>query len=243
MKKNNAVHLILQGKGGVGKSLVSSFLAQFFYDQNERVVTCFDTDPVNQTFTNYKSLKAIHLPLLENSKINERNFDALLERLLSDEGVFIVDNGSSSFVPLSNYIIENNVIAMLKDAGRDVYVHCVVTGGQALLDTLSGFKALAEQFNSKNVVVWLNEYFGAIELDGKKFTDMKAFTENADKVLGMVKIVKRNQDTFGADIEDMTARKLTFDEAIKSADFSLMAKQRVKIVQKDIFTQLAEVGF
>lgn len=240
--KNNVVHLILQGKGGVGKSLVSSILAQYFIDQNKGNVTCFDTDPVNQSFKNYKALNAEHIPLLENAKINERNFDALLERLLSDDGIFVVDNGASSFIPLSNYIIENNVISMLNDAGREVFVHCIVTGGQALIDTLQGLNILAKQFNSKNVVVWLNEYFGAIEIDGKKFTDMKVFTENADKIFCLVNIPKRNQDTFGADIENMTALQLTFDEAIKSEKFSLMAKQRIKIVQREMFEQLKKVG-
>jgi hypothetical protein len=34
-------------------------------------------------------------------------------------------------------------------------------------------------------------------------------------------------------------RKMTFDEAMRSPDFRLMAKQRLKQIQREIFDQLA----
>ena len=43
-----SIHLSLQGKGGVGKSLTASILAQYFR-QRGHDVQCIDTDPVNQT--------------------------------------------------------------------------------------------------------------------------------------------------------------------------------------------------
>lgn len=241
-KSANSVHFTLQGKGGVGKSLVSALLAQYFAHIGAPV-KCIDTDPVNQTLVNYKALNAKHLELLDGSRIDERKIDNLMQQLLSEDGVFVVDNGASSFVPLSNYLIENNAIEMLKDSGREVFIHCVITGGQALLDTLAGFKALAEQTDTKNIVIWLNEYFGPIERDGKSFTEMKAFVDNQDKVRGIVRLAKRNADTFGKDIEEMASKKLTFAEFIEKPDFTIMAKQRIKTVQKDVFGQLDEVGF
>ena len=39
-------------------------------------------------------------------------------------------------------------------------IHSVITGGQSLNDTLGGFEQLAETTWEKNIVVWLNEYFG-----------------------------------------------------------------------------------
>src|SRR6266545_1216428 len=58
------VHLSLQGKGGVGKSLVASLLAQYFTDRKGMTVRCIDADPVNQTLTQYKELGAERLDLL-----------------------------------------------------------------------------------------------------------------------------------------------------------------------------------
>ena len=231
------IHLSLQGKGGVGNSLVASILAQYFLYHGVEV-HCLDTDPVNQTFSQYSALGAEHLELMHDGKIDSRGFDALMERLLSEDGIFIVDNGASTFIPLWSYIVENNVLELLRAAGRKLCVHTVVTGGQALGDTLKGFKSLADSSAERNILVWLNEYFGLIERDGKIFTEMLAYKESEPKVFGLVRIPKRNQDTFGRDIEDVIARKLTFEEAIRNGTASVMSKQRLKVVQRDLFEQL-----
>jgi len=55
------VHLSLQGKGGVGKSLVASLLAQYFKQRKGMTVRCIDADPVNQTLAQYKELGAQRL--------------------------------------------------------------------------------------------------------------------------------------------------------------------------------------
>ena len=73
--------------------------------------------------------------------------------------------------------------------------------------------------------------------------EMAACRENADKVCGAVIFSKRNQDTFGRDVEEMIAAKLTFNEAICAGKFPIMAKQRLKIVQRDLFEQLDRVTF
>jgi len=117
-------------------------------------------------------------------------------------------------------------------------VHSVITGGQSLIDTLSGFGELAKTTPDRNVVVWVNEYFGAVQDNGKRFVEMRVFRENEEKVAGTVAIAKRSVDTFGRDVEEMLRRKLTFGEAIASPEFSIMARQRLKMVQADLFEQL-----
>ncbi len=223
------IHLTLQGKGGVGKSLVASLLAQYFRHRGAPI-HCLDTDPVNQTFSQYAELGAEHLELMHGGKIDSRGFDALMERLLTGDGIFIVDNGASTFIPLWSYIVENNVLELLRATGRRLCVHTVVTGGQALGDTLKGFKSLADSSAERNIVVWLNEYFGLIERDGKTFTEMLAYKESESKIFGLVRIPKRNQETFGRDIEEVVAHKLTFEDAIRNGRASVMSKQRLKMV-------------
>jgi len=232
-----SIHLSLQGKGGVGKSLVASILAQYF-EHRGRSVQCIDTDPVNNTLSQYKALRSQRLELLREGGIDQRGFDALMERLLTEDETFVVDNGASTFIPLWNYILENNVVRILREAGRRLYVHTVVTGGQALLDTLNGFKSVADSTSERNVIVWLNEYFGRIERDGKRFEEMGAYKAGADKVFGSVHLIKRNQDTFGRDLEEVISRKLTLEEAIREGSFSIMTKQRLKVVQRHWFEQL-----
>jgi hypothetical protein len=236
--------LTLQGKGGVGKSLVAAILAQFF-KHSGRDVSCIDTDPVNRTFAQYAALGADRLQLRdEHNRIDQRSFDVLMERFLTQDGAtFVVDNGASTFLPLWHYLLENNALDYLRGNGRKVFVHTVITGGQALMDTLNGFHELAQTTQERNIVVWVNEYFGRVEADGKKLTEMAAFRDNAEKVCGAVVLAKRNQDTFGRDLEEMIAAKLTFQEAISDGKLPIMAKQRLKLVQRDIFEQLEKMVF
>lgn len=239
-----AIHLTLQGKGGVGKSLVASVLAQYLREKG-REVRCIDTDPVNRTFAQYGALAAERLNLRdEHNRIEQRAFDSLMERFLTEENAtFVVDNGASTFLPLWHYLLENSALDYLRQNGRKVYVHTVITGGQALLDTLNGFHELAQTTEDRKIVVWVNEYFGRVEAEGKKFSEMAAYRENSDKVCGAVIFSKRNQDTFGRDVEEMIAAKLTFQEAISAGKLPIMAKQRLKIVQRDLFEQLDQVPF
>ena len=238
----STIHLTLQGKGGVGKSLVASILAQYFRHHG-REIHCIDSDPVNQTFSQYAELGAEHLALMRDGRIDSGGFDIFFHRLINEEGIFIVDNGASTFVPLWSYIVENNALEMLSDAGRRLYVHTIITGGQALGDTLKGFKSVADSSAERNIVVWLNEYFGVIERDGKTFTDMQAYKESESKVFGLVHIPKRNPDTFGRDVEEVIARKRTFEDAIRNGTATVMSKQRLKMVQRDLFEQLDLLSF
>ena len=238
-----SVHLSLQGKGGVGKSLVASLLAQYFRHRKGMAVRCIDTDPVNQTLSQYKELAAERLELLREGSVDQRAFDGLMESLLTEPGTFIVDNGASTFIPLWNYMLENNAMGLLKENGRHVYVHCVITGGQALADTLSGFARLAQTSEGRNIVLWVNEYFGRVERDGRALHELPVYIEHAGKVFGSVVIPRRNQDTFGRDVEDVLLRKLTLQEAIESPGFPIMVRQRLKVVQRELFDQLDSLAF
>ena len=52
------VHMILQGKNGVGKSFAAVLLAQYYKGRNIETV-CFDTDPVYSVFASYRALGAL----------------------------------------------------------------------------------------------------------------------------------------------------------------------------------------
>ena len=47
--------MILQGKGGVGKSFIAATIAQYKASKGQKPL-CIDTDPVNSTFHGYKAL-------------------------------------------------------------------------------------------------------------------------------------------------------------------------------------------
>jgi len=216
-------------------------LSQYFIAK-ECTVHAVDADPVNQTLAEYQALGVERLKLLKNGNVDQREFDTLMERILTETGTFVVDTGASTFIPLWHYLLENKALDFLQGRGRQVFVHTVITGGQALGDTLSGFDQLAETTVSRNLVVWLNEYFGEVKQHGASFPDMAVYKTHREKIHGVIAIVRRNADTFGRDVEEMISRKLTFDEAVNAADFTIMAKQRLRVIQRDLFEQLDTIG-
>ena len=236
-----AIHIIAQGKGGCGKSFAAVMLAQHLQAKYDNV-KCIDTDPVNTTFTHFKGLKTTPLDLLENGQIDQIRFDGLVEQLITDNDHFVIDNGASCFIPLSTYLAENETLASLEVQGRQVYLHVLVGGGPEMKDCLAGFDLLAKMVEGRNIVVWENDFHGPVMIDGKSFQETKAFQKHQDKVFGIVKLSKRNPQTFGVDMNRMLSKKMTFTEAIDSTDFVFASKSRLHTVRKDIFSQLAAIG-
>ena len=233
------VHFVLQGKGGVGKSVTAAFLAQFLGERGGESLTNIDTDPVNATFHGYKALNVKRLQIMEADEINPRSFDTLIEMIAAAKGDVIVDNGASSFVPLSHFLISNQVPALLGEMGRELVIHTVVTGGQALLDTISGFNQLVSQFPSEALfVVWLNPFWGPIEHEGKGFEQMKAYTTNKGRVSAIIQIPSLKKETYGRDLSDMLQERLTFDQAIAQESLTIMTRQRLKIIKGQVYGQM-----
>ena len=235
------IHLVLQGKGGVGKSMIAAFIAQYKLTKGKRPL-CIDTDPVNASFQAYKSLKVQRLTIMQDEEIDPRSFDQLVELISNAKGNVVIDNGASSFVPLSAYVLTNHVPALLRDMGHQLIVHTVITGGQAQSDTLHGFTQLVKQFPADvSFVVWLNPYWGPIERDGKSFEQMKAYLEHKDRVSAILRLPDLKKETFGRDLSDMLQAHLTFDEAIALPSMTIMTRQRLSIIKKQLFEQFAAV--
>lgn len=240
---HNQVHFTLQGKGGVGKSFISAIMVQYFGHKTEGQVQAFDTDPVNDTLSQYEGFSTERIDILDSgNNINAREFDGLVEKILATDRICVIDNGASTFVPLMAYMVENKVIPLLEQSGKQVFIHSVVTGGQAFSDTLQGLAVMLQE-QTAPVVVWLNEFYGAIERDGKTFQQSALYADFKQRIRGIVTVEKGNADTFGRDMELMGKNKLTFDQALESPLFGIMPRQRLKMVRETIFRQLDDIGF
>lgn len=241
---HNTVHFILQGKGGIGKTLVSTILAQWMAGQDEQPLRCFDTDQENPTFSRYKAMNVRHVPVMTDSRtIDPKRFDALMIDLLETEGNCVIDNGANTFSPLMAYLLENDCFALLKESGRKVYIHVIVGGGDTLHDTATGFTTTAKATDVA-LVLWENQHFGLLQsASGKQFIDSQTYAEHAARVVGRVVLSARNADTFGADIKKMNIARLTLEEVRTSDKFNVMEKQRVKVVFRDLFEQLDKVNW
>ena len=225
------------------KSVVASWLAEFLIKRGQRV-RCIDGDPVNRSFAQYKAFSAEKLDLVNANGVLDRTcYDGLVERFLAEDAVFVLDNGATAFLPFWSYLIESDLISTLHTAGRRVYIHVPIAGGEMLHDTLLGFKTIAETATDRNLVVWINEYFCPVVRDGKGFNEMQVYIDNQAKVLTAVAIPQRSPDTFGHTIRRMREKKLTFEEAIASGEFFIVDKSRLFRVQTELFAQLEQTPF
>jgi hypothetical protein len=240
----NTVHFILQGKGGIGKTLVSTILAQWIAAEDEAPLRCYDTDQENATFSRYKAMNVKHVPVMTASRtIDPKRFDALMIDILDEEGSCVIDNGANTFSPLVSYLIENDCFALLQESGRKVYIHTIVGGGDTLHDTAMGFLSTAKS-TTVPLVLWENEHFGALQsASGKAFIESQTYADNAERVVGRVVLAQRNADTFGADIKKMNTARMTAEEVKASDKFNVMEKQRIKVVFRDLFEQLGKVNW
>ena len=176
---------------------------------------------------------------MKDDEINSRYFDNLIEMIAASEQDIIIDNGASSFVPLSHYLISNEVPALLQEMGHEMIVHTVITGSQSMFDTINGFSQLIGQFPIESkFVIWLNPYWGAVEHDGKPFEQMKVYTANKDRITAIVNLPKLKEDTHGRDFSEMLENRQTFDQALASDQLTIMTRQRLKIIKTQIYQQL-----
>lgn len=231
------IHFVTNGKGGIGKSFVSSLLCQYLINKGESV-TAIDTDPNNTTLYNMKALKAKFLQLIDqDGKFDVRAFDKIIELVFEKKtDNYLIDSGATTFIPLVDYLKENDAIEYLKSQEMDVYMHIPIVGGQAKDDTILGLTQLVAAFDCK-FIVWVNEYHGALA----DFEKSEQYNKIKDKIRAIVTLSSLSKDTFGKDLLELTSKNMTFDEALQDKSFSLMSKQRLKIFRDKAFNQIKAV--
>ncbi|ELR6600889.1 conjugal transfer protein TraL [Campylobacter coli] len=236
------IHFVLNGKGGIGKSFISSLLCQYFLDKGESIVA-IDTDPNNTTLLNVKALKAKFLQLIDDDdgKFDVRAFDKIVELAFEKKAEnYIIDSGATTFIPLIDYLKENEVLDFLTNNNLEVYMHVPIVGGQARDDTILGLTQLTQAFNC-SFVVWVNEYHGSIIKDNLEFEETKEYQAIKEKIKAIIYLNALSKDTFGKDLLELTSKNLTFDEAMQDKSFSLMSKQRLKIFKDKAFSQISNI--
>ncbi|HDS7253958.1 TPA: conjugal transfer protein TraL [Escherichia coli] len=240
MPVRHSVHSAQQGKGGCGKSVSMALLAMYKVSKSENPV-CIDTDPLNPTFSNYKALNVRQLDIMEGDDINQRKLDTLIEWIeeAGDHDV-IIDNGAPSFIPLSSYLISQQIPGLLYEMGKQLVIHISIVGGQAHDYTVEGFRAMVEQYPAETrFVIWMNPYWGAVESDqGVPFEQSEAYLTNKDKIDAVIRLPVLKKDLHGQDFAEMLENYKTFDEAIADKSLSIMVRQRIKQVRTLIFEQL-----
>lgn len=240
----NTTHWILQGKGGVGKSLSASMLAQYLRERGYTPV-CGDTDPVNSTFHQIEDLNVSLVDIARDGVIIQSQFDPLFESILTSGKVSVIDNGASTFLPFTAFIKSNYILKTMQEYKKKVFIHVILTAAQAKDDTASGLLAIMDLVKQSGtdtkVVVWVNEFWGVPEYGGMPLEQAKWFIENASTVQGIVRIIQRAGDDFVTSVRHVTEQHLTCRQVKASDQFGIMSKSRIFRVFDDVYTGLDAV--
>lgn len=132
------IDLIINGKGGVGKSFFATNFVQYLKDQKMPHVA-FDTDNENST------LKRFHPDARFVSLVNPRELDQLVAAVES-AGLVVVDCRAASTDVFLNYFAELTVFDVLKSVGASLTVVSPVNHD---LDSVEQVRVIAKAFGDR----------------------------------------------------------------------------------------------
>lgn len=237
--KMNSINLILQAKNDVGKTYIASILAEYL-QANDSEFRAYDTDNSKNSLAKFGRLKAEPIELLDkNPAAFEMAFGKFLNLVIAKNEGAVIDSGADIFEPIVQYFVENWDDNLIAENTKEIIFHTVIAGGDRLDDTINGLVTLCNKLPHKiKIVVWLNEYFGPIEVAGKPFEEFKIYDNNREKIHGIVKIRYQDSDFFKADLLKKNTLNMTLSEAIKSEEFSEVSSRRFEEFQRELFEQL-----
>jgi hypothetical protein len=122
-------------KGGVGKSLVSRLLAQYFIDQS-RPFTGFDTDRSHRSFARFY---ADHTsPIIVDNYEGLDHIVAGLDEAANEGqvGSVVVDLAAQTADPLARWIKDSDLLVLMPEMGVTVNLWHVADAGQESVDLL-----------------------------------------------------------------------------------------------------------
>ena len=131
----NSLNFIGGEKGGVGKSVVSRVLAQYFIDKGRPFVG-FDTDRSHTSFTRFYADYAS--PVIVDSYEGLDRLVAAFEdqSVGSEQKSVIVDLAAQTAAPLTRWIKDSDLFSVMKELGIDVNFWHVADAGKDSVDLL-----------------------------------------------------------------------------------------------------------
>ena len=224
----NSVHFVLHSHGGIGKSVICTYLAQYLQEKGDTPL-CVDTDSVHQTLSQYKALNVYLCPVIQQGKINPREFDALLDKIITSQNRIIVDIATALFFPFLDYMKIHDGIILLQD--RPIFIHTIITGGSREKDSIACLSILDKWLTGTvaKLIVWQNEYWG---VPNQKEPLSSNHSEN------IVRLSRRQSDTFDQVLNTLTKSHLTYQEAATSGEFQVLFLSRAYQIFQEIFHEL-----
>lgn len=247
MSTMNTMHIVVQGKGGAGKTTCCVHIAQVLTENISESLTgkeklssrlrIYDTDPSNQSLSAFRGINVEMVNLLDaDENIDKAKFDPVFNAFLEGNHDVVMDTGSSNFHAFMSYMNINDIVNVALENNKCVIFHVPINHDSSYLDTCQSLDKICKTFKQANIVVWSNVY--ATKKDQvRDFTKTQAYLENPN-ILGVVEIRAMDSDTEALDFTKMLKNYLTYDEVTTSSEFNFLQKKRLSNIYKEISGQL-----
>ena len=214
--------LILNGKGGVGKSFFAVNFVQFLKDKGIAHIA-IDSDNENST------LKRFHPDTRFLDLNNRRELDGIFAAL-EKANLVVMDCRAASTDLFIDYFTEINLSAVLSELGA---VLTLVMPVNHESDSVDQIQRLADQFGKKcgYVVVRNAAHSESFAL----FESSEVRAQLKDKLGGREIAMSRLQDWL---VEALNAENVTITAAKKHPAFSLLDRQRLQTWQRRFYAEV-----
>jgi hypothetical protein len=168
------VMTIAQGKGGLGKSVLTFLLAE--KHQHAVVIDADDATTTSMRQLAYRTPIQVSFLDRATQRIDRSAFNTLFESIEEAERqLFIVDAGASVSEQLPKYFFATgpqNVREMLDTSGIELQIICVVSGGNNFKASMSYLSELVESAqNAFEIIVANNRHYEMSEEQFEAYQD------------------------------------------------------------------------
>ena len=227
------VHLIGGEKGGVGKSMVSRLLAQYFIDHDLPFIG-FDTDRSHGSLMRFYAGYAS--PVLVD---RYETLDAIIESSIDQPGRrTLVDLAAQTHEPLTKWMDESGVLDLADVSGLAIHYWHVMDSGRDSVDLL---KKLLDRFGHRLRYVLVRNH-----LRGDDFSQLDESGE-LERALGLgakVVDIKRLHDVVVQKIDAANSSFWAAKHAASSGGgkLGLMERQRLKLWLNHAYAGIEAAG-
>lgn len=233
----STIHFVGGEKGGVGKSVMSRVLAQYFIDR-EQPLAIYDTDLSHGAMMRHYADFSTPIDLNDVEQI-----DAIIE-LAAEENApatILIDLAAQSSRPLFRWMLDADLLSLSTDIGLQLHYWHVMDDGK---DSLNLLDEWLQQFSTDDITLHLVKNYGR----GKNFSSLldnpirEKLGEQSVSQLDLAELHKGSMHKIDRYDASFWAAVNNKDDALGPC-LNLMERQRVKTWLNRFFSQLdAELG-
>jgi hypothetical protein len=227
------IHLVGGEKGGVGKSLVSRLLAQYFIDHSVPFLG-FDSDRSHGALIRFYA--GFASPVLVD---RYETLDAIVEAAMENrERRILVDLAAQTQEPLTRWMDESELLSLAPELGLDIRYWHVMDNGRDSVDLL---KRLFDQYEGRlHYVIVKNQLRG----DDFEILKTSGLLERAQTLHASVIAIKRLQESSMTKIDagSNSFWTATQPEGQGGMKLGILERQRVRSWLKSAYEALSLVN-